>query len=199
MKSGDVVRGGSRRWIFPLLALALLAGVGILLLNRTARPPAEVPPPTERSRNQLELREGRLFDGAESFSGLVLEHYDGGELKSRSVVSHGLLEGLSEGWHTNGVLQITEHYSNGVSHGLRTKFHLSGAKLSEATVVAGQIEGRYERWHENGRLAEQVQLTNGVPHGESRAFHPDGSLKARVRLDHGTVVEQQFWEPGEAR
>ena len=35
--------------------------------------------------------------------GNMVEYYAPGRLQSRSVVSNGLLHGLSEGWHTNGV------------------------------------------------------------------------------------------------
>jgi antitoxin component YwqK of YwqJK toxin-antitoxin module len=110
-----------------------------------------------------------------------------------------LLEGLSEGWFTNGVLQVSEHFIKGLSHGLRTKYHENGAKLSEANIVSGTIEGIYQRWHENGMLAERVYLINGIADGEAASYFPDGSLKARVRLDHGTVVEQQFVKKEAAR
>jgi len=145
----------------------------------------------------LELRDGVLLDQGKPFTGFVLEHHDDGSLKSRSSVSNGLLEGLSQGWHANGKLQVSETYVRGISHGIRTKYHESGAKLSTVEVVHGQTQGIFERWFENGRLSERVELTNGVPHGESLAFHPDGSLKARVRMNQGEVVENRFWAPGE--
>jgi len=199
MKSGAADCGRSRKWIFLGLALAV-AGVAIaLFLTRTRPPRKEIPGPPERPRNELVLRDGRLFDSDLPFTGIVVEHFGDGGMKSRSAVSNGLLEGLSEGWHTNGVLQVKEHFVRGVSHGIRTKYHPNGRKLSVVNVVEGKLEGLYERWHENGALAEQIHLTNGVAHGESLAFHPDGSLKARVRLDHGAVIEQSFWEPGQVR
>jgi antitoxin component YwqK of YwqJK toxin-antitoxin module len=46
-------------------------------------------------------------------------------------VSNGQLNGVSEGWFTNGVLQIREHFMDGSSEGPVTKWHSSGAKLSE--------------------------------------------------------------------
>ena len=156
-----------------------------------------VPALPERARSELQLRDERLFEGDRPFTGIVIERYSDGVLKSRSTVSNGLLEGLSEGWHTNGVLQVSEHFVHGVSDGLRTKFYPDGKKLSEASILNGEIDGIYNRWYENGQLAERVHLSHGVADGESLAFHPDGSLKARVRLDHGQVVEQHFWEPGE--
>ena len=199
MNSGGT--GGSfRKWRLPWLMLVVTVSLGIfLVLKRGSAPREGIQPPLERSRNDLVLRDGRLFDGEMPFTGLVLEHYDGGALKSCSTVVNGLLEGLSEGRHTNGALQVTEYFVRGVAQGTRTKYHPNGNKLSTATIVDGKIQGHYERWYDDGTQAEQIRLTNGIAHGESFAFYPDGSLKARVHLDQGTVIEQKFFQPGEVR
>ena len=155
------------------------------------------PAVNQRLRTELQLRDGCLLNGGVLFTGAVVERYGNGQMKSRSSVSNGLLEGLSEGWHTNGLLQVSEHFTKGVSHGLRTKYYGSGRKLSEADVVYGTIEGIYQTWHENGNLAQRVCLSHGVPDGEAASYFPDGSLKARVRLDHGKVINQHFAEQGQ--
>lgn len=178
-----------------LLAVAIGVGCFIWL------PPKEVkaPLPEERSRSELEVREGRFYlaGDARPFTGLITDLYDGGELKSRSTVSNGLLEGLSEGWYTNGQRQVEEYFAGGVSHGRRTKWYPSGSKLSEAMIVNGQLDGIFQRWHENGQMSERVEMSEGRPNGLSLAYHPSGSLKARVRLEEGKVLEQQSWADGE--
>lgn len=142
---------------------------------------------------------GRLYlaGDARPFTGLVTDLYDGGELKSRSAVSNGLLEGLSEGWSTNGQRQVEEYFAGGVSHSRRTKSYPSGSRLSEAMIVHGQLDGIFQRWHENGQMSERVEMSEGRPNGLSLAYHPSGSLKARVRLEEGKVLEQQSWADGE--
>jgi antitoxin component YwqK of YwqJK toxin-antitoxin module len=184
------------RWFL----VVVLLGVSAAFLFRS-RPKATVAVP-EVHRQNLELREGRwrVAGQTNDFTGILLDTYeDNKTLKSRSVISNGLLEGLSQGWWSNSVLQVTEYYAQGISHGVRTKYYPNGNKLSVASIVNGKLEGIYERWHENGALAEQVHLTNGVPHGESVAFHPDGSLKARVELNQGTVVKNEFQQLGESK
>ena len=198
MNSGVAPRDGFRWWLGGLLLLALVAVIGIVLL-REKPATVEASRAVQRLRSELEFHEGRLLHQGVPFTGFVLEEYADGQLRSRSSVSNGLIEGLSQGWYTNGVLQVAEHFVRGVSHGLRTKFYPSGEKLSVAHIIEGELQGIYERWHDNGQLAERVFLTNGVADGESLAYHADGSLKARVRLDHGKVVEQKFWNPGEVR
>jgi antitoxin component YwqK of YwqJK toxin-antitoxin module len=151
-------------------------------------------------RSELVLRDGRLYPAGDSnvFSGAMVERYPDGTLRSRSTVLDGLLDGLSEGWFTNGQLQVTEHFQRGISHGRRTKWHRGGGKLSEANIVKGQFDGPFRKWHENGRLSESVQFTNGQPAGISLAYFPSGFLKARARLEAGKVVEQGFWKDGES-
>ncbi len=192
--SDAVVR--TRRWkrLGVAVGMVLIAAAAFVFFHGTPR--KSVSPVREVLRNELQLVDGRLTERGVPFTGVVLEHYGDGPLKSRSGVSNGLLEGLSEGWYTNGVLQVTEQFHLGVSHGMRTKYYDNGNRLSEARIVEARLQGLYERWHQNGVLAEKIFLTNGVANGESLAFHPDGSLKARVQLDSGKVVKREFWEPG---
>jgi antitoxin component YwqK of YwqJK toxin-antitoxin module len=194
-KSPDVA-ARARQWkrLGVAVAMVLIAAAAVVFFQGTPR--QSVSPSREVLRNELQFVDGRLTERGVPFTGVVLEYYADGQLKSRSWVSNGLFEGLSEGWYTNGVLQVTEHFHLGLSHGLRTKYFENGSRLSVARIVEARIQGLYERWHQNGVLAEKVFLTNGVANGESLAFHPDGSLKARVRLDSGKVIKQEFWEPG---
>lgn len=181
----------------PLLALVVVGLAALVVwIVRTGdshRPVRSVP------HDLLVRRDGLFFeaDGTNLFTGFVTENHPTGEPKSRSAVAEGRLHGLSEGWHTNGVRQVEEHFVAGRSHGLRTKWHPSGQKASEAPIVSGQIEGVFRRWHENGALAEEITLARGVPNGPARSWHPDGSLKASATMKDGQVVQQKFYAAGE--
>lgn len=178
-----------------LIVLVALAGAALhLKRNRSQAAKQEV------LRERLTLREGTLCqDGAPRvpFAGSMVERYEDGGIKSRSAVSSGVLEGLSEGWYTNGQKQVEERFHAGVSHGLRTKWYEGGQKFSEANIVAGKIEGVFRRWHDNGVLAEEIAMKAGQPDGLSRAYFPSGSLKAEATLRNGKVMEQHFWKDGE--
>lgn len=153
----------------------------------------------EVERNALFLKEGKLCfkDSSLPFSGVMLEHYPGGQIQSRSLVLDGVLDGPSRGYYTNGQMQVEEHFKAGVSDGIRTKWYPNGAKLSEATIVNGKLAGTFRRWHENGSLAEIVEMKDGQPEGPSTSFHPDGSVKARATVQNGKIIEQKFWKLGE--
>lgn len=176
-----------------LVALTLVSGVWFL----GKRAPAEEP---TRLLSELVLVEGRLTVAGspdEIFNGWVLERYPDGELKSRSRVLAGRLQGVSEGWYPDGRLQVREHFADGVAEGSVTKWHPDGNRLSEGFARGGRLDGIFRRWHDNGVLAEEVSLHRGEPHGLSRAYYPSGFLKAEVRLENGRVLDQRFWDDGE--
>jgi antitoxin component YwqK of YwqJK toxin-antitoxin module len=192
------------RTLVVVVLLAIVAGFLVFLVNppTTKAPPAGISSgPTELERTNLVLEEKRLRQPGSpiAFTGLMVEHYPDGALRSRSAVSNGLLQGLSEGWHTNGQQQVSEQFKEGFSHGLRTKWHPNGAKLSEASIVEGKLQGPFRRWHENGALAEQVEFVADQPEGLSLSFFPSGYLKARVVMKEGKPLEQKFWKDGEMK
>ena len=186
-------RASHCRRFWPLLLCAVVLGAIVVVRHwrfASARPPVQ-----EVWREHLVLREGRwlLAGTTNRFTGLMIERRPDGALQARSQVSDGLLEGLSEGWHTNGIKQIEEHFHAGVSHGPRVKWHPNGQKLSEVQVVDGKLEGIFRRWHDNGQLAEEITLKAGQPEGLSRAFYPNGRLKAEATLHNGQPIKQQFY------
>lgn len=178
-----------------LVCLVGSALAGLLWVGLRARKPSleEVP------REHLTLREGRwcVAEHQTPFTGFLVERYESGQVKSRSLVRQGLLEGWSEGWYTNGQKQVVECFHAGVSHGLRTKWHANGGKLSEALIVEGRLEGTFRRWNEDGTLAEEIEMKAGQPDGISRAYYPSGFLKAEARLRDGKLLEQKLWREGE--
>jgi antitoxin component YwqK of YwqJK toxin-antitoxin module len=188
----------SRKHTVVLAVLVMAGALAALLISRHRHVPSPAPE-REAAIKELTRREGRMFFGAEAepFTGVMIERYPSGELKARSKLARGVLEGVSEGWHTNGVLQVRELFHEGVSHGVRTKWFPDGNKLSEATIENGKITGTFRRWHVNGALAEEIQMTNNQPDGLSRIYYPSGALRAEARIEKGKVLEQHSWKDGE--
>jgi len=186
------------RWRKRLL-LTVFAALGIVLCFWSGRLSVTPLQALELTGARVKLEDGRLLrrDNNEPFTGFLIERYEDGKLKSRSAISNGLMHGLSEGWHTNGTLQISEPFLNGVSHGTRVKWHPNGQKLSEATVVHGQLHGPFRRWHENGKLAEEMVLKSGAPDGKAVSYFPSGYIQAETTLSNGVLVHQAHWKDGE--
>lgn len=174
-------------------ALVIVIVLGLALFrdpSRTTKPAASLI--LELPLSELQLRAGRLYSKSDTnaFTGWMFERYPDGTLKSRTPVLNGLLHGISQGWHTNGQLQVTETFREGVSQGVRTKRYPNGNKLSEASIVDGQLHGLFRRWHENGALAEEVNMNHGQPDGPAKSYSPDGSLIRQFTLRSGKIIEQ---------
>jgi len=199
-------RGAIRGKAIILVGVVALLGSLILIVfaperKRSPKVGTTPPPVAETERTNLVLEGGRLClkDSSAPYTGLMLEHYADGAMRSRSAVSNGLLNGLSEGFYTNAQLQVTEHFKDGVSHGLRTKCYPDGARKSEAEIVDGELHGLFQQWHENGSPSERIEFAHGKPEGEALAFFPSGYLKSRVQMTNGQPAEQTFWKDGEMK
>lgn len=186
-------------WLLGLLAFGAIAAL-VFYSRRDAPPRPATPEPEPIDASRLIRLDGRLVlrdNTNQPFSGWMTEHYPDGTPKSRSEIFQGVLNGVSEGFYTNGTLQVREHFVSGIGEGPVLKWHPDGARLSEGIAHQGQLEGVFRRWHTNGVLAEEITLKAGQPHGPSRAWFPSGSLKAEVELNEGKVVTQTFWKDGE--
>ena len=185
------------RWLLPVVAVGAL--LFFIRPTKPVRVVAPLPATVEVLRAGLELRSARLYriGASNTFNGWMVEAHQDGTPRSRSAITNGQLHGWSQGWHTNGQLQVTECFVEGVSQGSRTKWSAAGVKLSEAAIVNGQLHGTYRRWHENGALAEQVEFSAGQPEGVSLAWFESGFLKARAASRAGQVIQQERWKDGE--
>lgn len=142
----------------------------------------------------------RLKSSGELFSGFLVDYYSGSktnQMKSRSLIRNGKLNGLSEGWYTDGQQQVAEMFVEGKSHGVRLKWHPNGCKQAEDSIEHGELNGVCRKWHDNGQLAEEMTMVNGQADGQARSWHSDGSQKAEVTLEKGKIIEQKFWEEAE--
>src|SRR4051812_36454195 len=113
-------RTSVRKIALGCLCIAAMLAAALLILGRNARKPL-----IEVERTALISKQGKLYlkNSDLSFSGVMLDHYPTGQIQSRSILVAGVLDGLSQGYYTNGQLQVEEHFKAGTSHGLRTKWY----------------------------------------------------------------------------
>jgi YD repeat-containing protein len=172
-----------------VIVFTVLLGVGLTAYRALRR---QSPVSLEQvSRNNLVLQSGRWMKTGETnvFTGVMVEFYPDGTLQSRSVVSNGLLHGVSEGWRTNGVLAVREAFLDGRSHGTRTKWDETGNRIAETDIRAGEIEGWHREWHTNGNPSLEVTMARGKAHGLARKWSLEGQLAGQWVLSNGAVVQ----------
>lgn len=191
---------GPRTGTVRLILVGLAGAALVWIVGRWISPVVEHPR-ISVSRAFLTLRDGKLFRrGLETpFTGLMVEHFENGNRKSRSEVKDGLLDGVSEGWHTNGIRQVLEHFQRGFSHGVRIKWHENGLRMSEVTIAHGALHGTFRRWDENGVLVEEIELRNGNPDGKSVGYYPSGFVRVEAVMKEGEIVERKEWPDGERK
>lgn len=144
----------------------------------------------EISRAQLELKQGLLVRRSSDvpFSGWIVESYPDGGRESRSRVEGGILNGLSVGWHTNGVMAVREWVVRGKTHGIRTKWDLDGNRRSESEIKEGILDGVHREWYPTGVLASEVMFVNGKAAGPARRWAPDSTLEGEWLMSNGLAV-----------
>lgn len=171
------------------VGLALTAGIAVFV----ARPRSQAI--TEARRDQLDLREGALYlhDAQKPFTGTLIEDYAPGKRKLAIEIRDGKAHGVSRGWFESGQQEVEEHFVQGVSHGTRTRWFENGTRKSEEHIEQGKLVGSYLEWYDNGQKAVAMTLEEGKPHGIVEAWHPSGTLKSRSRMDHGKLVDREFF------
>lgn len=180
-----------------LIVGGALLGVILVLFFFVPRPAApQLAPAAELKLEEAIRKDGLFYTAAstEPFTGNVIEHYESGTMKSRTGVRDGMLHGLSEGWYSNGQLQVSETFQDGVSHGIRTKWREDGTKLSEGEIVQGAFEGVFRKWHQNGQLEQEIPMKKGQAHGVSQSWYENGDLKAKAVMEEGQIRDQQFFD-----
>ena len=198
---------GARRFAFWFVfaggALVLLLAGGWWKQRSGAAAGGRLPAAerTTVSRGQLELRAERYYQAGQTqpFSGGMTDTYPGGQPKLQTPLVDGQYQGVSEGWTTNGVLELRETFAHGLAEGPRTTWHPNGSTRSEGFLTAGKQEGRYRQWDEAGVLVAEAEFNAGEPHGLARAWYPSGCLKAEARMNHGQVAERFLYPDGERR
>jgi hypothetical protein len=189
------------RLLFAMLGLALCVGLADASIKALEVAESTVSPPHLVARFRLEKQEGRYFrrGSAEAFTGWLADYGTNGSMRARAGVVDGRLHGLSEGWATNGTLELREYFHRGLPHGPRITWYATGQKRSEGWLVYGQQQGVYRQWTEAGTLAAEAEFKDGRPHGLSRAWHPSGCLKSEALMRHGEIVTRHFYPDGERR
>jgi antitoxin component YwqK of YwqJK toxin-antitoxin module len=139
--------------------------------------------------------------------GVQTTEYPAGQLLARMRFEHGVLEGLSELFHENGVpATVTEYrkgwatraWVRGEDGGLEDEWirlDERGDQPIEGTGE-GMGEGRWRRlkWWPNGTLRFDSEWQDGKPHGPFRTWHKSGALHAEGDFVHGEKVgEWRRW------
>ncbi len=183
--------------------------VGLVIAAIFLRPEDEVveevaPPPAEVTPDELIRSNGVMYwkGTSDPFDGLLVERYPESDgLKSRTTFMAGLMHDVSEGFFTNSQIQVREFFTNGVSHGIRTKWRSDGTLLSEGTIVAGEFHGAFRKFYTNGNVSHSrpgILIVRPLHQIEAPIILPGGIMRLRfgdrlgLELESADLVRYQL-------
>lgn len=107
--------------------------------------------------------ENRLTDGTtgETVSGQVKLFGNDGKLQSETNYKDGLVHGVSNSYHPNGVQSTKTVFSNGEKAGTETWWGENGLKSYEANFANGKMNGLETIWSEDGSISSQLRYSEG--------------------------------------
>lgn len=134
------------------------------------------------------------------FSGIILEEYPDGCLKSSTHYLGGLKDGREEKWYRSGMIasqrffkngkktgiheawwengqpKFRRKFKNGLNEGTAFSWYMTGKPYQKNTYHAGQEEGTQQRWDEEGKLMANYVVRNGRRFG-LQGTKPCGSVE----------------------
>jgi len=130
-------------------------------------------------------KNGLLLVRGEPFTGILIEHFAEGGLKSRTCFAGGRQDGLSESWHANGRTNEVRQYRNGRKEGDNKGWWPNGKPRFEFHFRDGVYDGTCQEWYENGQLYRLNHFVAGEEVGAQRLWYDDGRVLANYVVKDG--------------
>jgi hypothetical protein len=117
-----------------------------------------------------------------------IEKYRDGSIKVKTPFLRrtGQMHGTSTSYYTNGQIQETLTYANGVLNGPHARYYQNGTRMSQTQYSNGKEQGRRLSYHDNGNISQDYNVVDGNFHGPFKVFYPDGKLQNEGVMDRGS-------------
>ncbi len=105
---------------------------------------------------------------------------------SYTINAAGERHGTYESRRSNGDLEFSAVYENGVMHGPYTRwFSTTNVRYCLVPYKLGVIEGTCQFWNVNGELERTYDCVAGEKHGVERCYYTTGELMYEQQYEHG--------------
>lgn len=127
----------------------------------------------------------QLFNGI-PYSGIIIEFYKDGVLKSKSQYFEGRREGFYNGWYFSGNIKFERTYSNGLKTSIHKGWYDTKAQKFEYYFNnVGAYNGSVKEWYSNGTLAKHFNFEKGKENGSQKMWNPNGNIRANFFTVNG--------------
>ena len=121
-------------------------------------------------------------------SGIVVNHFDTGELKQIKTYKNGLLDGPRRVFRKNGELQQEGNYNNGEVEGYRRAWNENGILIGERLYENSVVVGSQKRWYDNGNLKSEISYENGKINGKAIKYNEQGEIIEEKTYINGKLI-----------
>lgn len=104
-------------------------------------------------------------------------HWINGVLCSKYECQNGVFDGKYQKYDVSGMLEEEGTYSDGVLHGIRTKYE-NGIKTFECNYINNIEHGMRQLWYKTGQIMAQMEVHGGEIVGINKWFEKNGDLQS---------------------
>ena len=159
----------------------------------------EIPYSQSVERNGLKYE----VNSEEPFSGTIISNSVYSDLNFKMSYKNGVLNGVSEGYYSNGQIKYKENYLNGKPDGVQEAYYESGQIKSKSTIRNGELDGIAEKYYENGQKEYKHLFKNGkrANEGVHTTYYFNGQIKSKFNYLNGELdgVQEAYYESGQIK
>jgi antitoxin component YwqK of YwqJK toxin-antitoxin module len=119
--------------------------------------------------------------------GVWHEYYEG-NLASKAIYSYGKLHGRKDTYRSNGKVQFSYEYVNGVQEGKSYQYWETGSLYEECPYVNGKKDGLKITYRENGTIQFKTNFKEGQRHGDHYQYDDKGTQVAHEQYNMGKKI-----------
>lgn len=116
-------------------------------------------------------------DTTNLFTGIEMLHHTNGVIMQQLPMTNGVGHGRRLRWHLTGERESEGDFENGVRTGMWKTWYPNGRRDKQGTFLKGKANGLQTFWHTNGVKSVDWHYEEGYPHGEMKSYHDNGQLK----------------------
>jgi antitoxin component YwqK of YwqJK toxin-antitoxin module len=122
---------------------------------------------------------------SQPFSGVLVENFPNGQVKSKTEYRQGKKHGAEWMWYEDGKLYWERSYENGEKHGAHRGWWPNGRQKFLYRFENGTYEGEVLEWYDNGQLFRRLHYVKGEEAGEQKAWRENGKLYVNYVMKNG--------------
>lgn len=139
----------------------------------------------EASDSLLAWKIGMMTYRNAPFSGVLMERYADGRVKSKTEYVNGKRHGIAMQWYPDGIVKEVRYYTAGAKVGVHTGWWPHGEVRFSYAFKDGVYHGDFREWYESGQPARAFYYQDGRETGAQKAWRENGKLYVNLVYKNG--------------